>query len=1459
VTPKGVVKRKPEPREQAARSPREPVASQRVQRSPPRRRLYEGSQTAAPIGPQAVESASEPVQGGGSVSGIGQGVPCALPITQLAGQPRDSSEEGERLRVYGTDEEERLVNDRGVGEPSDAPEASGETDSFDEDTELLRCQAELVEAAADIGTTSADDELFTTDPDLDDDEDRTTALLMAHPEPSWRRASVSHVVIEEDDEDISSGLDDDHTGFEVDCSEIRGRLWAQSLLRLQRSIDEIYSLCEFESDEMLCEQVWKILGTASHDFSALMQQFEKQQEYALLPSEFPFKSGVAWTTRTPKVATRSGSESAVEVLERAQLASPQGSSSGRNSKEMMRLAKGGSEKRRASSCDPNTSKNRTINGWDEPAEAEETGGGTGEAGTRHRDSSREEQLQIMVQSALHRIQSRLGRPSRPNPEELSKRSEDRQRRAQQLRAHQDDQRMNQLKQTGDRALAARERRQQREQEKQCHLLEKMTCARRQYQDQLRIIWQRARNENRKTAEVAYITKEATKMNSEAVILRHKQDNARLARALLREQMRKKFIESANRVAKVGENRRKQQEMWQSRVLQDLEEKDRLASQRRQEHIDSIKLKSHEQESRSELVRGKRRELQEEEERSSQDFMRFKGKSIGRLAMNVEGLPEGAREEVAEQLQAAVPQPSPSTSSLSRTQKTSHKARQFVRYGTPPPVGATAATEGRSPTGAKFSPKSPMGATPPPSSDTTEQPADEVPLVPELLGCGLPEGLHSLAGSQPEPQQEEHLGSQVDLSRSTWTEERKTRTRKAREKQRKAVTVGGATGSTSTAVTNAAEESSATTDEGDGDDGGAEVDDQASDLEVEEEEDAPLLAEAADIGDPTALPIAAAGKAARAVTGSSSTRQAKFGPKRKAQVESKDAAKSRRGSGPDAAEIGQGADGEHRGVVATPVVQTGALQQRSSLALSSSKPMPVARVRHLETLRSQLGSAALIDDDALKISREVDGNKAPLVTAAHRARISKLATDLGRVLGLLGNPSGGGSVEESSSPSIDLERADAVLADFCKILGQSQREADYFLVLELGCAKTVIEICTRMKDSIGAPSGATEQRSVSLPRRQRSNVMLSALKWLGLLSKQKFARVFILLTNRAVLLADVAMACLDAHLKASVLLPETQSMSCLFLPQVLHVLSLLAKQTLPDDATDRRQTLISYLLVCGLSEQLRDLFRGAGTRGMKLFDGASPVPLLLLRAMCFLGILVGAYRLPVLDVEATCEETSPVVQVLRQTELFGIVSVLSSILLSEKGKQQQLPQTVTSLCLQAVRILNHVARLHLATLQETLSTCRHELYHLFVCLLDYCASRQNAKPGQCQDESELLHETIMLLGYYCLLRSEHQGIMCYGEGQSLLAKITSLPLHYFMDDRGRLVLFPTIFATCFRSPQNLEQLRNEMNLSLLRTYLSTHSAQLAATPALDSEGGIAGAGSGRFPPALWQEALEFFTD
>lgn len=1248
--------------------------------------------------------------------------------------------------------------------------SAAEFDSFDEEVELLKCQAELVEAAAEIGGTT-DDELVTTDADVDEEDDglgnlgSLTGFLNSlsgvpgvRPWHAWQRSSsFPSAVIEEDEEGISSGWDEDAgISAEVGRSEIRSRLWAQSLLRLKRSIDEIYSLCEFESDEALCEEVRTILSTASGDFHKLIQQLYEQHEYSLMQGDYPFKTGVAWTTRTPRVS-KSG-ESVLEQYERERsVGSPSSSKSPPQLFPRASLSRPGSATMRA-----DTRRQRSPPG--RPFDAQ--GGGTGEAagGDDNEEAvpallppspgGREEQLQAMVRSALERVHAHHESITKPSPEELSRRSEERQVRAQQLRAQADEQRMNQGQKTESRIVAARERRQEREQTRQRELLEKMTRARRQYQDQLRTICQKARDHNMKSAEVAFLAKESIK--SEREILKQKQSNAQLSRVLRQDKMREKLISSAERVARVSENRKKQLESWKLKVQEAIAEKERAASARRREHINSVKAKSQTVDSRSEIVREKRRELQEEDEKTVQEFLNFRSKHIGRLAMNVDGLPDAIRDEVTEQLQAAVP-------ALERS------VRRSVGGSCARPKDAAST---RSPPRGAVHSVSPKGI-----KDWSEE---DWPTSPEQAAAPL----LTLASAPAEQFDDGAVGSPDGIVVSS---------------------VGTAAGT-----------------------GGASPEVEAADGEATAGE---LPVE--DAHCTQALPgeslVMAAGRRAR--------RSRSAGSAASADVEDE---------GFSDLEGIRGTSSEGRRAACLKHVQ----QERAD--------------KHLQVLRKQLSELSISDDEAYSIACS-DVALTTAANTAHRTRLSKLAADLKKLT------STGGPEDAHNKDAFNYERADSVLGDFNKVLGQSQREADFALVVKLGCVGPVVEICLKIKDSLAGFADSTD-RQATIAWRHISNVMLSCLKWLGLVCKHDFFRLYMLLTNRVVLLADVAVACLGTH-----------SLSVLFLPQVLHVLSLHVRQSMPKMPEGLAHVLSSYLLLCGLPVRVRELFRRAEAKGVKLFEGASPLPLLLLRAMGLLGNLVTTY-VTAEGAKTQAESTRPngegelaeerlvtsgiVLDMLKHTELVGIVSVLVSILLSDgrptKAQLQnvaaaKLPQTVVSLCFQAIRILNNIARLDLPTLQDTLGVCgRQELYHLLVYVIDYCTSKmQGGKPDKSNEEnSSLLHETIVLLGYFCLQREENQSIMSYGEGQTLLMKITSLPLYYFMDPNGRGVLFPSILATCFKSEQNLSLLRNEMNMSLLQSYISTNLRKLEESKGQQlSDGGC----EGRFPSEHWSEALKFFSE
>ena len=86
-----------------------------------------------------------------------------------------------------------------------------------------------------------------------------------------------------DDEEEGEALDDPN-----DFS-LRSKLWVESISRLRRSIDEIYALCEFESDEECVAHLVQLLGTAIHDFQALQDRVRLQ-----------VRCGAVWVTNTDR-------------------------------------------------------------------------------------------------------------------------------------------------------------------------------------------------------------------------------------------------------------------------------------------------------------------------------------------------------------------------------------------------------------------------------------------------------------------------------------------------------------------------------------------------------------------------------------------------------------------------------------------------------------------------------------------------------------------------------------------------------------------------------------------------------------------------------------------------------------------------------------------------------------------------------------------------------------------------------------------------------------------------------------------------------------------------------------------------------------------------------------------------------------------------------------------------------
>lgn len=82
--------------------------------------------------------------------------------------------------------------------------------------------------------------------------------------------------------------------------------------------------------------------------------------------------------------------------------------------------------------------------------------------------------------------------------------------------------------------------------------------------------------------------------------------------------------------------------------------------------------------------------------------------------------------------------------------------------------------------------------------------------------------------------------------------------------------------------------------------------------------------------------------------------------------------------------------------------------------------------------------------------------------------------------------------------------------------------------------------------------------------------------------------------------------------------------------------------------------------------------------------------------------------------------------------------------------------------------------------------KEQLYHLFNYILYYTVETAENQ----EDSKELLHETLLLIGYFALFNEKHQEILCRGEN-TLLQKLCNLPFPYFCDKKLKEILFPTL--------------------------------------------------------------------
>ncbi|XP_015770845.1 PREDICTED: S phase cyclin A-associated protein in the endoplasmic reticulum-like [Acropora digitifera] len=294
--------------------------------------------------------------------------------------------------------------------------------------------------------------------------------------------------------------------------------------------------------------------------------------------------------------------------------------------------------------------------------------------------------------------------------------------------------------------------------------------------------------------------------------------------------------------------------------------------------------------------------------------------------------------------------------------------------------------------------------------------------------------------------------------------------------------------------------------------------------------------------------------------------------------------------------------------------------------------------------------------------------------------------------------------------------------------------------------------------------------------------------------------------------------------------------------LLNVLAVVVKcfATAPHEGKEdgtlvqRIIDLIGYVVCSGVVDDIRSFF--IAIHG-PLYDNPAAVNY----AQACLALLsataqyLGSRSKNVFDTKK--EDLTEFVNTFRQTELVEMVSFLYAILMNTGSVQSPtptLPEVTISLTTEALCTLNFMATVDLSVLQASLGAegVSLEFRHIISHLLCVCSDGKN---------EDLLHEVILIVGYFTVLNYDNQVFVQTGRPPTLLQHLCLLPFQYFSDPRLRNVLFPTLISACYENEENKRIIEQEVSCALLENYVEEQLLDLQHGRFLPSQSSSCAAG------------------
>ncbi|BAT76540.1 hypothetical protein LR48_Vigan01g275200 [Vigna angularis] len=179
--------------------------------------------------------------------------------------------------------------------------------------------------------------------------------------------------------------------------------------------------------------------------------------------------------------------------------------------------------------------------------------------------------------------------------------------------------------------------------------------------------------------------------------------------------------------------------------------------------------------------------------------------------------------------------------------------------------------------------------------------------------------------------------------------------------------------------------------------------------------------------------------------------------------------------------------------------------------------------------------------------------------------------------------------------------------------------------------------------------------------------------------------------------------------------------------------------------------------------------------------------------------------------------------ISETGLVSLPSLLTAVLLQANNRSSSeqasyiLPSNFEEVATGVLKVLNNVALLDLVFLQRMLARpdLKMEIFHLMSFLLSHSAIKWKSPTDQV---GSLVLESLSLLGHFALFHPGNQAVLRWGQSPTILHKVCDLPFVFFSDPELMPVLAGTLVAACYGCEQNKFVVQQELSVDMLLSLL-----------------------------------------